>query len=115
MARVKKGTNALKTRKNVLRQTKGYRFRRSTNEAAAYEAISHAGAYAFAHRRDKKGDRRRLNITKINAALDEKGLSYSKFMGALLKKGILVDRKILADLAHNNPETFDRIVKQVTA
>lgn len=113
MARVKKAVNALKTRRNVLRAAKGYRFRRSTNERAAYEALMHAGAYAFAHRRDKKGDRRNVWIIKINAALDPKGLSYSKFMGALKKKGITVDRKILADLAENNPETFDRIVAQV--
>jgi large subunit ribosomal protein L20 len=113
MARVKKGVNALKTRRNVLKQVKGYRFRRSTNERAAYEAISHAGAYAFAHRRDKKGTRRSEFILKINAALDAKGLSYSKFMGALKKMNILVDRKILSDIAHNNPETFDRIVAQV--
>ena len=113
MARVKKGVNALKTRRNILKQVKGYRFRRSTNERAAYEAISHAGASAFTHRRDKKGDRRNLWIIKINAALDAKGLSYSKFMGAVKKMGILVDRKILADLAHNNPETFDRFVSQI--
>ncbi len=113
MARVKKGVNALKTRRNVLKQVKGYRFRRSTNERAAYEAISHAGAYAFAHRRDKKGDRRNEWIIKINAALDAKGISYSKFMGKVKKMGIQVDRKILADLAHNNPETFDRFVAQV--
>jgi large subunit ribosomal protein L20 len=110
MARVKKGVNALKTRKNILRAAKGFRFRRSTNERAAYEAIMHAGVYAFAHRRDKKGDRRSLNIVKINAALDAKGISYSKFMGAFKKKGIIIDRKILADLAHNNPETFDRVI-----
>ena len=113
MARVKKGVNALKTRRNILKAAKGYRFRRSTNERAAYEALMHAGAYAFAHRRDKKGDRRNLWIIKINAALDAKGLSYSKFMGALKKKGIAVDRKILADLAEHNPETFDRVVAQV--
>lgn len=113
MARVKKGVNALKTRRNVLKAAKGFRFRRSTNERAAYEALMHAGAYAFAHRRDKKGDRRSLNITKINAALDAKGISYSKFMGAMKKMNIQVDRKILADLAHNNPETFDRIVAKV--
>lgn len=113
MARVKKGVNALKTRRNILKAVKGYRFRRSTNERAAYEAISHAGAYAFAHRRDKKSDRRSLNITKINAALDAKGISYSKFMGQVKKMGIAVDRKILADIAHNNPETFDRFVAQV--
>jgi len=115
MARVKKGKNALKTRKNILRAAKGYRFRRSTTERAANDALSHAGAYAFAHRRDKKSDRRSLNITKINAALDVKGLSYSKFMGAMKKKNIIIDRKILADLAHNNPEIFDRVVSNVTA
>jgi large subunit ribosomal protein L20 len=113
MARVKKGVNALKTRRNILRQVKGYRFRRSTNERAAYEAISHAGAYAFAHRRDKKGDKRNLFIVKINAALDAKGLSYSKFMGAFKKQGIALDRKILADLAENHSEVFDRVVAQV--
>lgn len=113
MARVKKGVNALKTRRNILRQAKGYRFRRSTNERAAYEALMHAGAYAFAHRRDKKGDRRNEWIIKINAALDPKGLSYSKFMGAMKKAGIALDRKILADLAEHNPETFDRVVAQV--
>ncbi len=113
MARVKKGVNALKTRKNILRAAKGFRFRRSTNERAAYEALMHAGAYAFAHRRDKKGDRRNLFITKINASLDAKGISYSKFMGAFKKAGFIVDRKILADLAEHNPETFDRVVAQV--
>ncbi len=113
MARVKKGVNALKTRRNILKAVKGYRFRRSTNERAAYEAISHAGASAFAHRRDKKGDRRRLNITKINAALDAKGISYSKFMGQVKKMGIAVDRKTLADIAHNNPQTFERFVAQI--
>ena len=113
MARVKKGVNALKTRRNVLRAAKGFRFRRSTNEAAANDALMHAGAYAFAHRRDKKGDRRNVWIIKINAALDPKGISYSKFMGAAKKMGIQVDRKILADLAEHNPETFDRLVAQV--
>jgi large subunit ribosomal protein L20 len=113
MARVKKGVNALKTRRNILKQVKGYRFRRSTNERAAYEAISHAGAYAFVHRRDKKGDRRNLWIIKINAALDAKGISYSKFMGKVKKMNIQVDRKILADLAQNEPATFDRLVAQV--
>lgn len=113
MARVKKGVNALKTRRNVLKAAKGFRFRRSTNERAAYEALYHAGAHAFAHRRDKKSDRRSLNIIKINASLDAKGISYSKFMGSMKKAGIALDRKVLADIAHNNPETFDRIIAKV--
>ena len=113
MTRVKKGVNALKNRRNVLRQTKGFRFRRSTNEAAANEALAHAGAYSFAHRRDKKGDARRLWNVKINAALRPLGFSYSKFIGAAKKKGLLLDRKILASLAENNPKTFEKVVALV--
>ncbi len=115
MTRVKKGVNALKTRKKILSQVKGYRFGRSTKERMAYEAISHAGAYAFAHRRDKKGDFRRLWNVRINAALrniDSKN-SYSKFMGALKKANILIDRKALATLALENPKSFEAIVKKV--
>ena len=113
MTRVKKATNALKTRKNVLKQVKGYRFRRGSNEKAAYEAIAHAGAYAFAHRRDKKGAFRRLWNVKINAALAPAGLSYSKFMGELKKKNIKIDRKALAHLAEVHPESFSRFIKKV--
>jgi large subunit ribosomal protein L20 len=113
MTRVKKGVNALKTRRNVLKQVKGYRFGRSTKERMAYEAISHAGAYAFAHRRDKKGDARRLWNVKINAALRPMNLSYSKFINALKKKNISLDRKSLAALAVTHPASFERLVKQV--
>lgn len=113
MVRVKKGTNALKSRRNILRQVKGYRFGRSKKEKQAYEAISHAGTYAFAHRRDKKGDFRRLWNVRIGAGLIESGLSYSKFIGGLKKSGILLDRKILATLADENPETFKKVVAKV--
>ena len=113
MTRVKKGVNALKTRRNILRKVKGYRFGRGTKERQAYEAIMHAGAYAFAHRRDKKGDMRRLFNVRINAALDAQGVSYSKFIDALKKKSIALDRKILSDLAANNPETFKRVLAEV--
>ena len=114
MTRVKKGVNALKTRKKILSQVKGYRFRRSTNERNAYEAISHAGAYAFAHRRDKKGDFRRLWNVRINAALKliDPKYSYSKFIGNLKKANISVDRKILSTLAQENPESFKKIVSK---
>ena len=112
MARVKKGVNAIKYRRNLLKMAKGYRFRRSTNQAAAQEAVFHAGANAFRDRRDKKGTRRSEWIIKINAALDAKGISYSKFMGAMKKKNILIDRKILADLAENNPEIFEKVVAE---
>jgi large subunit ribosomal protein L20 len=110
MTRVKKGVNALKTRRNVLKQVKGYRFGRSTKERQAYEAIAHAGQSAFAHRKDKKNDMRGLWNVRINAALEPMNMSYSKFMGALKKKNIALDRKILSGLAHSNPETFSRIV-----
>ena len=113
MARVKKATNALKTRRNVLRQAKGFRFGRSTKERMAYDALVHAGAYAFAHRRDKKGDFRRLWNVIINGAVRKHNLSYSKFIGTLKKKGIAVDRKILAGMIEESPEIFECFVKQV--
>jgi len=110
MTRVKKGVNALKTRKNVLRRVKGFRYGRSTKERQATEAILHAGAYAFAHRRDKKGVARRLWNVNISYALKEMGTSYSKLMGQLKKKNILLDRKILSILIKESPETFKKVV-----
>lgn len=110
MARVKKGVNALKTRRNILRQAKGYRFRRSKNERAAYEALSHAGAYAFAHRRDKKTDFRGLWQNKIGAFAKTEGTSYSKLIGALKKGNIGLNRKILASLAEFHPETMRKVL-----
>lgn len=114
MTRVKRGTTSLKRRRKVLGMTKGYRFGRSTKERQAREAIVHAGTYAFAHRKDKKTDRRQLWQVRINAAVRTFGISYSKFIDALKKKNIELDRKILSDIADNNPEVFERIVKQVS-
>ncbi len=112
MTRVKKGINALKTRRNVLKMVKGYRFGRGTKEKQAYEAISHAGKYAFAHRKDKKNDaRKRWNVV-ISAPLKVRGLSYSKFIGSMIKANIKIDRKILADLITNSPKTFDKVVEK---
>src|SRR3989344_1930708 len=99
MTRVKKAVNALKTRRNVLRQAKGFRFGRSTKERQAYEALMHAGMHAFAHRRDKKNDFRKLWNVRINAFVRNHNLSYSEFIGQLKKKNVLLDRKILADFA----------------
>ncbi|HVV15125.1 MAG TPA: 50S ribosomal protein L20 [Candidatus Paceibacterota bacterium] len=116
MARVKGGQKSLKRRKNILKQVKGYRFARSKKTRAAKEAIFHAGKYAFAHRRDKKNDFKRLWNVQANAglrAIDEK-LSYSKFMGAMRKKGVLVNRKMLAELAQKSPEAFNRFVKKIS-
>jgi len=114
MARVKKGVNALKTRRNVLKQVKGYRFGRSTKEKQAYEAIVHAGTYSFAHRRDKKGDFRKLWNVRLNSALRENGLSYSKFIGTLKKKNIELNRKVLSEIAAKTPEVFSRILAKVS-
>ena len=114
MSRVKKGVNALKTRRNVLKQVKGYRFGRSKKEKQAYEAISHAGTYAFAHRKDKKGDMRRLWNVRLNSVLREGNLSYSKFMGSLKKKNIILNRKMLSEIASFHPETFKKIVSAIS-
>ena len=120
MARVKGGKTSAKTRRNVLKMVKGYRFGRSTKERQAREAIAHAGKYAFAHRRDKKNDYRRLFAVRINAGLDVspimgsngKELSYSRLMGGLKKSNILLNRKMLSMIAEKSPETFARIAKK---
>ena len=113
MARVKKGVNALKSRRNILSKVKGYRHGRGTKERQANEAIFHAGTYSFAHRRDKKGDFRRLWNVRLSALLKEDGLSYSKFIANLKKSNIQLDRKILAQIANESPETFRKIVETV--
>lgn len=113
MARVKGGTHSAKHRRNVLKMVKGYRFGRSKKERQAHEAIVHAGKYAFAHRRDKKNDFRKLWNVRINAALGKR--SYSTFIGGLKKQGILVNRKMLSAIASEHPETFRRIAAQSKA
>lgn len=113
MTRVKRGVIKNKKRKNILAQTKGMRFGRSTKVAQATEALMHAGAYSFAHRKDKKADARSLWTTRINAAIRPFDISYSKFIDKLKKKNIAIDRKILSDLAQKNPETFSRLVKSL--
>jgi len=113
MTRVKRGTIANKRRKNILSQVKGYRFGRSTKERMAKDAIAHAGTYAFAHRRDKKSDKRRLWQVQINAAVRELGLTYSVFIDKLKKANIEVDRKILSTLAQSSPDSFKRIFDTV--
>ncbi len=113
MARVKGGLMAQKRRRNILDEVKGYRFGRSTKKKQAREAIYHAQTYAFAHRKDKKNDFRRLWTVRINAALMTHGLKYSRFIKALKDKNIELDRKVLATLAMENPEAFDRVVAEV--
>ncbi len=113
MTRVKKGKSALKARRNTLKQVKGYRFGRSTKKKQAYEAIAHAGSHAFAHRRDYKNDMRSLWTVRLNAALRPHGITYSKFIGALKKANITLDRKVLSQIAADAPEVFESIVSKV--
>jgi large subunit ribosomal protein L20 len=115
MARVKGGVTSNKRRKNILAMTKGYRFGRSTKKRQAREAIFHAGKIAFAHRKDKKNDFRRLWTVRINGALDAMGstVSYSRLIDALNKKNMTINRKMLSELALRSPESFARLVKQV--
>lgn len=113
MVRIKSNKIAMKRRRNVLQRAKGYRFGRSKKEVEAKVALRKAGAHAFAHRKDKKNDMRKLWNVKMNAALRENGTTYSKFINILKKKNIKLDRKILADLAENEPQIFAKIVYEV--
>jgi len=102
---------ANKRRRYILEQVKGYRFDRSKKKRAAREAIFHANNHAFAHRKDKKNDFRRLWIVRINAALLAHNLKYSRFIKALADKNIALDRRVLATLAKDRPEAFAVVVK----
>ncbi len=113
MARIKGGTHTTRQRKKILSRTKGYRFNLSKKKRAAREALYHAERHAFDHRRDKKGDFRRLWTTRINAAIRAHGMSYSVFIKALKDRGVAIDRKVLATLAKDKPEAFARVVKEV--
>ena len=111
MVRIKRGTVSLKRRKTLLKKVKGYRWGRSKKERQAREAFLHAGNHAFAHRKKKKGDFRRLWNIRINAALKPFNLSYSCFIGTLKKKGVLLNRKMLSEIAQKRADTFTRIVE----
>lgn len=113
MSRVKRGTTKLKRRRNVLAQTKGYRFGRSTKERTAKEAIFHAGRNAFRDRKTKKRLARNVWTIRINAAVRPMGISYSKFIDTLKKADIALDRKVMADLAKDHPEVFTRFMESV--
>lgn len=111
MTRVKRGTISLKRRRNILQLVKGYRHGRKSKERLAIEALKHAGRNAFNDRRKKKGVKRALWQIKINGALKQHSISFSKFMNNLQKKDIQLNRKMLASIAEHNPETFERIVE----
>jgi large subunit ribosomal protein L20 len=100
-------------RKKILKQAKGYFGRRKNVHTVAKNAVEKAGVYAYAGRKEKKRNFRGLWIQRINAACREHDMSYSQFMGLVAKKGIELNRKVLADLAMNDPKAFEAIVKAV--
>lgn len=110
MARVKRGLVSRRKHKKLLSQTRGYRGTKRRLVKMAHEAVLHAGEYAFAGRRNKKRDFRRLWITRISEAVKQEGISYSKFINSLTKNNIKLDRKILSDMVVNDPTTFKKIV-----
>jgi large subunit ribosomal protein L20 len=113
MVRVKRGKTARRRRKKLLKLTKGFRWARKSKYRLAKEALSHALRYAYRDRRTKKREFRRLWQTQISAACKKLGLSYSKFIHYLKEKKIELDRKILAQLAKDYPEIFEKIVEEV--
>ena len=115
MSRVKRGVTARARHKKVLVQAKGYRGRRKNVYRIAKQAVMKAGQYAYRDRRAKKREFRRLWIARINAGSRALGLTYSKFVAGLKKAKIDLDRKVLADLAVNDPAAFGSIVEKVKA
>ena len=113
MPRVKRGTKKRMRRTKILKLAKGYWGARSRNYRTAKEAVERALLYSYRDRRTRKRDFRRLWIIRIKAAAENNGLSYSRFMHGLRKLNIEHDRKILAELAVNSPQTFFRIVQKV--
>lgn len=113
MPRVKRGTTHVKRRRNLLQKVKGYKWGRKKLIKLAKTAQTKAGAHAFMDRRKKKRTNRGLWLIKINAFVREHGVSYSRFMDALKKNNVEVDRKILADLAVNNKKVLANIIEKV--
>jgi len=111
MPRVKRGVHGRKKRREVLSQAKGYRGARSRRYRVAKEQLLHSGVYAYRDRRRKKGEFRRLWITRIGAASRQHGLSYSRFITGLKAAEVDLDRKVLADIAVTDPEGFAGLVE----
>jgi len=109
MSRVKRGNTARRRRSKVLKEAKGYYGARSKTYKKAHETLMRAWSFAYRDRRVKKRTMRRLWIVRINAAAREEGLSYSRFMNGLTRAGVQVDRKILADMAVNDPKGFGQM------
>ena len=113
MARVKRGVTSKAKHKKVLKAVKGQWGRRKNTIRVARQAMEKAMQYAYRDRRNKKRDFKSLWIQRINAGVRAEGLTYSKFISGLAKSKIKLDRKVLAELAYNNPEAFKSVVKNV--
>lgn len=111
MPRVKRGVTGHSRHREVLTQASGYRASRHKLYRRAHEALLKALSYAYRHRKERKGDFRRLWIARINAATRPSGLSYSRFMGALREAGVTLDRKSLADMAVRDPDAFAQLLE----
>ncbi len=113
--RIKRGVNAVKKRRKIMRQAKGYFGAKSKLYRVARQAVMKSGNYAFVGRKLKKRDFRQLWITRINAAARINGMTYSTFMCGLKKAGINLNRKVLADLAVNDPSAFATLCEKARA
>lgn len=111
MSRVKRGVIAHKKREKLLKYAKGFKWGRKSKERLAREALLHAWSHAFVGRKQKKRNFRRLWQVKIGAAARMTGVSYSKFIAALKKKNVALDRKALAQIAEYHPSVFEKIVE----
>ena len=110
MPRVKRGVSAHKRHKKVLALTKGHKATRHSLYRRAHESMVKALSYAYFHRRERKGDMRRLWISRVNAASRAQGLTYGQFIDGLKKSGVEINRKMLADMAVREPDTFASLV-----
>ena len=115
MARVNRGVTSRAKQKKVLKAVKGQWGRRKNTIRVARQAMEKAMQYAYRDRRNKKRDFKSLWIQRINAGVRSEGITYSKFINGLSKSGIKLDRKILAEIAYDNPEAFKTIVKRAQA
>jgi len=113
MVRVKKGKSAHKKRRHLLKHAKGFRWGRKTKLKLAKDALRHAWTFSYRDRKVKKRDFRQLWQIKINSACRKMGISYSRFINALKKNKIELDRKVLAQLVEKHPEIFEKIVEEV--
>lgn len=115
MTRIKRGMNKRRRHKKMLKATKGHKGVRHTLYRRAHESLIHALAYSYAHRKEKKGDMRKLWNIRINAAARANGTTYSRLIHGLKLAGVEINRKMLADIAIRDPQAFSKIAEQAKA